>query len=110
LRRIRKLEAKTEGVTAAVAELADQRRGRVFEQALRRLETDELAALGPLVEAALVDVVQEAPGVASNGRTTDLYSYAGDARDRRALRALTRALQDIVVGKDEELVRGERHA
>jgi hypothetical protein len=99
LRRLRKLESKTEGVSAAVAELEERRRGRVFEQALARLDTDELAALGPLVAAA---------SSAGGSATVNLWEFAADQRDLKAIRSLARALDAVVVGKD--LVRGERHA
>ena len=104
LRKLRRLEAKTEGVSAAVAELEERRRGRVFEQALERLDTDDLAALGPLVAAAIEG------GSAASGApaTVNLWEFAADQRDLKAIRSLARALDDVVVGK--ELVRGEHHA
>jgi hypothetical protein len=98
LRKLRRLEAKTEGVSAAVAELEERRRGRVFEQALRRLDTDELAALGPLVAAA----------IEGGSATVNLWEFAADQRDLKAIRSLARALDNVVVGKDLE--RGADHA
>jgi hypothetical protein len=99
LRKLRRLEAKTEGVSAAVAELEERRRGRVFEQALARLDTDELAALGPLVAAA---------SSAGGSATVNLWEFAADQRDLKAIRSLARALDNVVVGKDLE--RGADHA
>jgi hypothetical protein len=104
IRKLRRLEARTEAVTASVTRLEEVRRERVLHAAIERLDTDVLHVLVRLVDVVLEDLEDAAGG----GAPVDLYLYAGDARAHDALVALERAFAAVrAAAIDEELSRGE---